>query len=74
VAPTTTEKADNDDGDNEEKSRGRGSMVASNVDKPLLNLWKEPKHHVTYLRTARKVRIKIIDTIGRDSSQGTSSS
>ena len=62
VTPTTAEKLDNDDGDNEEKPRGRGSMVATNVEKPLLNLWKEPKHNVTYLRTARKVRIKILET------------
>ena len=62
VAPTANEKGENDDGDNEDKPRGRGSMVGVNIEKPLITMFKEPQNQVTYLKTARKLSIKVMET------------
>ncbi|KAI2510194.1 hypothetical protein MHU86_4226 [Fragilaria crotonensis] len=62
VAPTTNEKLDNDDGDNDERPKARGSLAGTNIEKPIITLFKEPKNHVTYLKTARRMSVCILET------------
>lgn len=62
VAPTTNEKLDNDDVEIDERAKARATMAGVTIEKPLVALFKEPQYQVTYLKTARKISVNIMET------------